>query len=68
MADQQNKEGLANAASGAAEQAQQRFEIQKIYVKNLSFETPNSPQAFREQWQPSVHLDLSNAVQETLIT
>lgn len=64
MADQQNKEGRASAAAGAAEQVQQRFEIQKIYVKNLSFETPNSPQAFREQWQPSVHLDLSNAVQD----
>lgn len=64
MADQQSKGGPVSAAAGAAEQVQQRFEIQKIYVKNLSFETPNSPQAFREQWQPSVHLDLSNAVQD----
>ena len=62
MADERSAAG-AGAATGAAEQAS-RFEIQKIYVKNLSFETPNSPQAFREQWQPSVHLDLSNAVQD----
>lgn len=67
MADEQSKGGpagvAAGPAAGAAEQTQ-RFEIQKIYVKNLSFETPNSPQVFREQWQPSVHLDLANAAQD----
>lgn len=63
MADERSVGGPAGAAAGPAEQAQ-RFDIQKIYVKNLSFETPNSPQVFREQWQPSVHLDLANAVQD----
>ena len=38
-----------------------QFEIQKIYVKNISLETPSSPQIFREQWQPSVHMDIANS-------
>ncbi len=35
------------------------FAIQTIYVKDMSFETPNSPQVFREAWQPEVNLDLN---------
>jgi len=37
------------------------FVIQKIYCKDLSFETPNSPDVFRHQWQPEVNLQVSNA-------
>jgi preprotein translocase subunit SecB len=40
--------------------AQTQFAIQKIYVKDLSFETPNSPQVFLEKWEPDVNLQLSN--------
>ena len=44
------------------DQAEQKFEIQKIFVKDLSFESPNSPAVFREQWQPKtdVHLAANN--------
>ena len=37
-----------------------QFTIQKIYVKDISFETPNSPQMFLEKWEPDVSLQLSN--------
>lgn len=36
------------------------FGIQKIYVKDVSFETPNSPQFFTEAWNPDVNMDLAN--------
>lgn len=39
---------------------QGRFAIHKIYVKDVSFETPNSPEVFQEEWQPSVNMDISN--------
>ena len=44
------------------DEAEQKFEIQKIFVKDLSFESPNSPAVFREQWQPKtdVHLAANN--------
>lgn len=35
------------------------FAIQKIYLKDVSFETPNSPAIFTEQWKPDVHIDLA---------
>jgi len=41
----------------------QQFAIQKIYLKDVSFESPNSPQAFsNESWQPQidVHINSSN--------
>lgn len=41
-------------------QNQGRFGIQKVYVKDLSFETPNSPQIFNEQQSPTVNLQLAN--------
>jgi preprotein translocase subunit SecB len=44
------------------EQAEQQFVIQKIYCKDVSFETPNSPQIFTEQWEPELKLDLHTAV------
>ncbi|MGK0297439.1 MAG: preprotein translocase subunit SecB [Gammaproteobacteria bacterium] len=45
--------------SNTSEQVQ--FSIQKIYIKDISFETPNSPQIFQKQWQPVVNLDLANS-------
>lgn len=42
-----------------------QFTIQKIYVKDISFETPNSPQIFLEKWAPEVSLQLrSTATQQ----
>ena len=45
-----------------AEKPAQKFEIQKIYVKDLSFETPNSPKIFTEKWNPKtdVHIQTEN--------
>lgn len=60
MADEQ--ENQQPAAAGPNTRGQ--FEIQKIYVKNISLESPNSPQVFREQWKPSVHMDIANSADE----
>lgn len=50
-----------NAAAAADKQAQ--FSIQKIYVKDLSFEAPNAPHVFNEQGQPDLNLNLNQKVQ-----
>jgi preprotein translocase subunit SecB len=40
---------------------ERRFTIHKIYTKDISFETPNSPQIFSgAQWSPDINLQLSN--------
>ncbi len=40
------------------QQTQQEFSLQRIYLKDCSFETPQSPQIFRAEWQPQIALDL----------
>lgn len=40
---------------------EQKFSIQKLYVKDASFESPAAPQSFHyTQWNPKVDLNLSN--------
>jgi len=35
------------------------FGIQRIYVKDMSFEAPHSPEIFTAEWRPDVDLNLS---------
>ena len=45
--------------NGATEQAQgPQFAIQRIYAKDISYETPNSPAIFKQEWKPEVKLDI----------
>ena len=41
-------------------QAGKQFSIQKIYVKDMSFETPNSPAIFTQDWRPEINLELNS--------
>lgn len=38
---------------------QQQFAMQRIYTKDLSFESPSTPDVFKKQWQPKVNVDLN---------
>lgn len=38
---------------------QPQFSIQRVYLKDLSFETPQGPAAFKKKWQPKVSQDLN---------
>lgn len=38
---------------------EQQFAVQRVYVKDLSFETPLGAKAFTKQWQPQVQVDLN---------
>jgi preprotein translocase subunit SecB len=48
-------------ANGAAEGGAQ-LSLQKVYIKDASFEVPGAPQIFQEQGQPQVQLNLSQQV------
>ncbi|MGZ8240623.1 MAG: protein-export chaperone SecB, partial [Methylobacter sp.] len=41
---------------------EKQFSIQKVYTKDMSFETPNSPKIFTEKWEPSVDFNLGTNV------
>jgi preprotein translocase subunit SecB len=43
-----------------SEEQQRQFQVQRIYVKDLSFEVPGAPQIFLEQGQPKVNVQLAN--------
>ena len=43
-----------------AEEEKAQFALQRIYVKDASFESPKSPHGFREQWKPKVNLELNS--------
>ena len=40
--------------------SQQQFAVQKIFLKDVSFESPNSPAIFQEtEWQPEINVQLN---------
>ena len=53
---------MAEQNNGAAGADQAQFTIQKIYVKDVSFEVPNAPHVFNEQGQPNLELNLNQKV------
>jgi preprotein translocase subunit SecB len=52
----------AAAADGAAAPQAAQFTVEKIYVKDVSFEAPNTPQVFNEQGQPQLSMNLNQKV------
>ncbi len=46
----------------AAPDTQAQFTVQKVYVKDVSFEAPNTPHTFNEQGQPELNLNLNQKV------
>ena len=51
------------------EQQGPEFGIQRIYIKDLSLEVPDSPAVFLEQWEPALNLDLktnTSSIEENL--
>ena len=43
---------------------QKQFQIQKIYIKDVSLETPNSPQIFQQEWKPDINIQLGNTAKK----
>lgn len=41
------------------QQNQGQFALQRIYVKDLSFEAPHAPATFLSEWQPEISVELS---------
>ena len=41
------------------QQVSQQFGVQRIYLKDSSFETPMGVELFNKQWQPKINVDLN---------
>lgn len=57
MAEEQKQDAATE------EQQQAQFQLQKLYVKDVSFELPNAPQIFQEDGQVEIKLNLSQKVE-----
>lgn len=53
MSEQNNQQDAQQAAGGP------QFAIQRIYLKDLSFETPMGPEAFTKAFKPNIQQDLN---------
>ena len=54
MAEENQQNGAPNGQQAQGPQ----FNIQRIYTKDISFESPNAPGVFTKEWKPEVKLDL----------
>lgn len=57
---------MAKQPGNGKDQSQEvgkQFQIQKIYLKDVSLETPNTPHVFQQTWQPDVTIQLGNSAQ-----
>ena len=61
MAAQDTTNGAA--APNETTPAGAMFTLEKIYLKDVSFEAPGAPQVFNEQGQPQLQMNLSQKVQ-----
>lgn len=52
-----------NQSSDSQDSREAKFGIQRIYVKDLSVEVPNSPGIFLEAWEPNLQMHLSTSNQ-----
>ena len=50
---------MADEEQQAAAAAGQQFAIQRIYLKDSSFESPRAPMVFTQKWEPKVQMDLN---------
>src|SRR3546814_6271702 len=53
---------VSNGAAAPAQNGPQ-FSVEKIYVKDVSFEAPGAPAVFNEQAQPQLQMNLNKRVQ-----
>jgi preprotein translocase subunit SecB len=59
MAEEQNQDVAAEQ-----QQEQAQFQLQKIYLKDASFELPNAPQVFQEDGQVEIKMNLAQKVEK----
>ncbi|WP_237067745.1 protein-export chaperone SecB [Microbulbifer guangxiensis] len=48
-----------NGAATNAEAPNVQFQMQRIYLKDLSFETPMGAEVFKKEWKPQVNQELN---------
>jgi len=53
---------MADENTNGSAEAGAQLSLQKVYIKDVSFEVPGAPQIFQEQGQPQIQLNLSQQI------
>ncbi|MFT7685411.1 MAG: preprotein translocase subunit SecB [Candidatus Azotimanducaceae bacterium] len=56
-----SEDNITEEEKTAAEDGSAKFALQRIYIKDSSFESPKSPECFRGTWQPKVNMELNSS-------
>lgn len=49
------------APAPATDKPHAQFSLQRIYVKDISFESPNAPQVFTQEWKPETKIQFNTS-------
>ncbi|MFQ5642103.1 MAG: protein-export chaperone SecB [Thiogranum sp.] len=55
---------MTEETNQTSSQTEAEFAILRIYLKDVSFETPNSPEVFTEEFKPEISLQLNTAIKK----
>ena len=57
---QESQQSVSAQAQPRNEPVQHPVQLHSVYLKDMSFESPNTPAVFAEKWQPKVELQVNN--------
>ena len=60
MTDKKKTEAAAKADPKSEEVSQAQLSIQRIYIKDMSFESPRAPEVFKSNFRPEINLDINS--------
>jgi len=55
-----NKPTPSSGEDSGAAQVIGQVRLERLYLKDCSFESPNSPSVVREEWKPEIDLEINN--------
>lgn len=62
MTDNAEPADNPNAQAPTRDVAAGNFSLQRCYLKDVSFEAPNTPAIFLKEWQPKVDVQMNNGI------
>ena len=60
MGDENSEQDKVGDAIAQGEAPMGELMIQKVYVKDLSFEAPNVPEVFNQEWKPQIDIQFQS--------
>jgi preprotein translocase subunit SecB len=58
MTDEQKQAGADAAGEAKTEENSRNFGLQRIYLKDISFESPRPLEVFQGEWKPAISVNI----------